>query len=101
MEYVRKKTYLGLALEEVLEDLGLQHMQQEFDGHFKKAFEKNYSLLGKNTEPIEITGVEENLKESPIGNSDKFSCYTVIASKIKYRGVIEFLNQKVAACTCI
>jgi hypothetical protein len=58
--------------------------------------------LGKNaTEPIEITGVEENLKESPIGNSNKFSCFSVIASKIKYRGVIEFLNQKVGARTCI
>jgi hypothetical protein len=38
MEYVRKKTYLGLALEEVLEDLGLEHMHKEFDVHFKKAF---------------------------------------------------------------
>ncbi len=39
-------------------------------------------------------GEEEDLKESPIGSDDKFSCYTVIASKINYRGQIEFLNQK-------
>lgn len=101
MEYVMKKTYLGLALDEVLEDLGLETMQREIGDHFKAAFMKNYSALVKNSDPIEISGIEENLKESPIGNGDKYSCFTVIASKIKYRGMIEFLNQKATTSTCI
>jgi len=41
------------------------------------------------------------LKESPIGNGDKYSCFTVIVSKIKYKGIIEFLNCKRSKSTCI
>lgn len=43
MDYVMKKTYLGLALEEVLEDLGLEHMSRDFGVAFKDAFLKNYN----------------------------------------------------------
>lgn len=43
MDYVMKKTYLGLALDEVLEDLGLEHLSREIGVHFKEAFIQNIS----------------------------------------------------------
>jgi hypothetical protein len=57
MEYVIKKTYLGLALDEALEDLGLEHMKKEISQSFNEAFMKNYSELSKETKPIKIVGV--------------------------------------------
>jgi hypothetical protein len=101
MDYVIKKTYLGLALSEVLEENCLEHMEKEIGEVFKAAFIKNYNHLVKHSEPITIVGVEENLKESPIGSGDQYSCYTVIARQINYRGQIEFLNNKTEATTCI
>lgn len=43
MDYVLKKTYLGLALEEVLEEHGLEHMSKSISEVFKAAFMKNYN----------------------------------------------------------
>jgi len=48
MEYVIKKTYLGLALEGVLEDLGLEHMNKDIGEHFKTAFLQNFTELSNN-----------------------------------------------------
>lgn len=96
-----KKTYLGLALDEVLEDLGLEHLSREIGVHFKEAFIRNISQMDKNIEPIKIVGNEEDLKESPIGTTDQHSCFAVLATKIKYKGHIEFLNNKATTTTCI
>ena len=101
MEYVLKKTYLGLALDEVLEEYGLEHMSKEMGDAFKTAFMKNYTQLVKHCDPLKIVGVEENLKESPIGLADQYSCFTVLATQINYQGQIEFLNNKSMATTCI
>jgi len=57
MEYVIKKTYLGLALEEVLKDLELEHMTKDIGEHFKAAFLKNFDELTNNFEPVVISGV--------------------------------------------
>ena len=96
-----KKTYLGLALEEVLEECGLEHMNREIGQAFKDAFMKNYNELLTNDASVKISGIEENLKESPIGHANEFSCYTLMAKQIKYKGKIEFLNRKPNASTCI
>lgn len=58
MEYVIKKTYLGLALEEVLEDLGIEHMSKEIFHSFRESFLSNYNDLLKDASPIKIAGVE-------------------------------------------
>jgi hypothetical protein len=45
MDYVLKKTYLGLALEEIIEDKGIDNMGKQLGEMFKAAFLKNYSQL--------------------------------------------------------
>jgi hypothetical protein len=76
-------------------------MSKQLGELFKGAFLKNYNKLTKHSEPLKIVGIEENLKESPIGLQDQYSCFTVIARQINYRGHIEFLNNKPEATTCI
>lgn len=58
MDYVMKKTYLGLALDETLGELGLEHLQKEIGLAFKDAFMKNYRELVNDTKPVRIAGVE-------------------------------------------
>lgn len=53
-----KKTYLGLALDETLGELGLEHLQKEIGLAFKDAFMKNYKELVNDTKPVRIAGVE-------------------------------------------
>lgn len=85
MDYVMKKTYLGLALDEVLEELGLEHLHKEIGIAFKDAFMKNYNeLLLNKGKTIQISGVEETLKESPIGHGNQYSCCTLVANQINY-----------------
>lgn len=57
MDYVIKKTYLGLALEEVLEELGIEHMNKEIFQSFRESFQNNYKGLMKDASPIKIEGV--------------------------------------------
>jgi hypothetical protein len=45
-------------------------MNKEMSQCFRDAFLKNYSELVKETKPVKIMGVEDNLKESPIGLGD-------------------------------
>ena len=42
MDYVIKKSYLGLALQEVLEELGIEHMSTHFAEELKVSFNKNF-----------------------------------------------------------
>ena len=50
---------------------------------------------------MELIGIEESLKESPIGTGDLTSCLTIVANKIKYQGCLSFLNNKSEHSTCI
>lgn len=88
MDYVIKKTNLGLAIDETIVELGLERMAREVSHCFREAFLKHYEELASNSLQMSISGIEEKMKESPIGLDNQSSCYTLIASGIKYGGPV-------------
>ena len=45
MDHVIKKTYLGLAIDKVVEELGLERMRKEVNTCLRDAFNNNYALI--------------------------------------------------------
>ena len=73
MDYVIKKTYLGLAVDKVVEELGLQRVQKEVNTCLREAFNNHYALVKESShqnKTVSISGLQHKMKESPVGHGD-------------------------------
>ena len=76
MDQVAHKTYLGLALEQTIQEMGLSNKADKIFGVFEETFNEQYKAFCKShSENFKIDGKLTEHYEYPVGENEKLQYY--------------------------
>ena len=103
MNHLARHSYLGLALEEALEELGQSDLREDMQAILTSVFTRNLKEVMSKVDgkPVEIKATEEGIREAPFGDRSQDTSLLVVCNDLHYSGGVEFLNARGQCPTCI